>query len=138
MNTGKTDVRHSNVSLSTLFRFLLVGGFATGLQYGLMTLLIIDFATQAVLASGIGFVTGAVANYWLNARLTFKTEQRHAVALPRFVVTALAGLAINSAILGFLTSVGIGLVIAQVVSTLCVLVWNYTINALWTFRTAKQ
>ena len=138
MNSGKTGVRPSNLSLPTLFRFLLVGGCATGLQYGLMTFLIIYFATPAVVASGTGFVVGAMANYWLNARLTFKTEQRHGVALPRFAVTALAGLAINSAILSLLTSIGIGLVIAQILSTLCVLIWNYTVNALWTFRAAKQ
>ena len=112
-----------------------MGGFATGLQYALMTMLIMIFDAPAVLASGIGFAVSAVANYFLNARLTFDSKQRHAVTLPRFAMTAVAGLAINSLLLTFLTSLGSGLAIGQVAATVGVLAWNYTVNALWTFRT---
>jgi putative flippase GtrA len=123
-----------NISLRSLFTFALIGGFATAVQYALMTLLIWLFDCPLVLASGIGFAVSAVANYLLNARLTFRSRERHAKTLPRFIITACLGLAINSVLLAFLASLGLHPAPAQILTTLGVLLWNYTINALWTFK----
>lgn len=123
-----------NISLRSLVTFAMVGGFATAVQYVLMSLLIWLFDCPLVLASGIGFAVSAVANYLLNARLTFRSDERHAKTFPRFVVTACLGLAINSVLLAFLSSLGLHPAPAQILTTLGVLLWNYTINALWTFR----
>jgi putative flippase GtrA len=123
-----------NLSLRSLISFALVGGFATGVQYALMALLIWLVACPLVLASGIGFAVSAIANYLLNARLTFRSKESHAKTLPRFVVTALLGLLINSLLLAFLASLGIHPALAQLLTTVGVLLWNYTINALWTFK----
>lgn len=125
---------NKNISMRSIFTFALVGGFATAVQYALMTLLIWLFDYPLVLASGIGFAVSAVANYILNARLTFRSKERHAKTLPRFIVTACLGLAINSALLALLASLGLHPAPAQILTTLGVLLWNYTINALWTFK----
>lgn len=134
MNTRNPALKSKNISLRSLFTFVMVGGFATGVQYALMSLLIWLFDCPLVLASGIGFAISAIANYLLNARLTFRSNERHAKTLPRFVVTACLGLAINSLLLAFLYSIGLHPAPAQILTTLGVLLWNYTINALWTFK----
>lgn len=134
MSTPKPVAASGNISLRSLISFALVGGFATGVQYALMSLLIWLFDCPLVLASGIGFSVSAVANYALNARLTFRSKERHAKTLPRFIVTALLGLVINSLLLAFLVSLGMHPALAQLLTTLGVLLWNYTINALWTFK----
>ena len=123
-----------NISLRSLISFVLVGGFATGVHYALMALLIWLVDCPLVLASAIGFAVSAVANYLLNARLTFRSKESHAKTLPRFIVTALLGLAINSLLLAFLVSLGMHPALAQLLTTLGVMLWNYTINALWTFK----
>lgn len=123
-----------NISLRSLVTFAIVGGFATAVQYALMWLLIWLFDCPLVLASGIGFAVSAIANYLLNAQLTFRSNERHAKTFPRFVATACLGLVINSVLLAFLTSLGLHPAPAQILTTLGVLLWNYTINALWTFR----
>lgn len=134
MSAPDPVVAGRNISLRSLVTFAMVGGFATAVQYALMSLLIWLFDCPLVLASGIGFAISAVANYLLNARLTFRSNERHAKTLPRFIVTACLGLAINSILLAFLASVGLHPAPAQILTTLGVLLWNYTINALWTFR----
>lgn len=134
MSMPKPVSAGGNISLHSLLSFVLVGGFATGVQYALMSLLIWLVDCPLVLASGSGFAVSAGANYALNARLTFRSKESHAKTLPRFIVTALLGLAINSALLAFLASLGMHPAPAQLLTTLGVLLWNYTINALWTFK----
>ena len=134
MSTRNPALKSKNISLRSLLTFVMVGGFATAVQYALMSLLIWLFDCPLVLASDIGFAISAIANYLLNARLTFRSNERHAKTLPRFVVTACLGLAINSLLLAFLDSIGLHPAPAQILTTLGVLLWNYTINALWTFK----
>ena len=130
----KTTLASGNISLRSLASFLLVGGFATGLQYAIMALLMALAGMPALTASNIGFGISAVANYLLNARLTFRSERSHASTLPRFAITAALGLAINSLLLSLLIAAGLHPAPAQVLTTAGVLIWNYTLNALWTFK----
>lgn len=122
------------VSLRSLVVFVLVGGFATAVQYVLMALFIWLLEWPLVYASGAGFAISAIVNYFLNARLTFRSKERHRRTLPRFVVTAGLGLALNSVCLAFLSGQGLPVVPAQILTTLVVLLWNYTLSALWTFK----
>lgn len=130
----KTTLASGNISLRSLASFLLVGGFATGLQYAIMALLMALAGMPALTASNIGFGISAVVNYLLNARLTFRSERSHASTLPRFAITAALGLAINSLLLSLLIAAGLHPAPAQVLTTAGVLIWNYTLNALWTFK----
>lgn len=129
-----TSPRSGNVSLRSLASFLVVGGFATGLQYAIMALLMALAGVPALAASNTGFALSAVANYLLNAKLTFRSERSHAATLPRFAVTVALGLGINSLLLSLLIAAGLHPAPAQVLTTAGVLIWNYTLNALWTFK----
>jgi putative flippase GtrA len=129
-----TTPRSGNISLRSMASFLVVGGFATGLQYAIMALLMALAGLPALTASNIGFAISAVVNYLLNAKLTFRSERSHASTLPRFAVTAALGLGINSLLLSLLIAAGLHPAPAQILATGGVLIWNYTLNALWTFK----
>jgi putative flippase GtrA len=129
-----TTPRSGNISVRSLATFLVVGGFATGLQYAIMALLMALAGVPALAASNTGFAISAVANYLLNAKLTFRSERSHASTLPRFAVTAALGLGINSLLLSLLIAAGLHPAPAQILTTAGVLIWNYTLNALWTFK----
>jgi putative flippase GtrA len=131
MNTRPSS---GNISLRSLATFLVVGGFATGLQYAIMALLMALAGVPALAASNTGFAISAVAHYLLNAKLTFRSERSHASTLPRFAVTAALGLGINSLLLSLLIAAGLHPAPAQILTTAGVLIWNYTLNALWTFK----
>jgi putative flippase GtrA len=122
-----------NISIRSMLTFLVVGGFATGLHY-LLTASFFLLGLPLVRASAIGFTISALANYLLNARLTFRSRQPHTVTAPRFFATAAVGLLINSFLLSLLVSTGLHGVPAQMLATVGVIIWNYSINGLWTFK----
>jgi putative flippase GtrA len=130
----KNKPASGNISLRSLASFVVVGGFATGLQYAIMALLMALAGMPALAASNTGFAVSAVANYLLNAKLTFRSERSHASTLPRFAITAALGLGINSLLLSLLIAAGLHPAPAQLLTTAGVLIWNYTLNALWTFK----
>lgn len=114
--------------------FVLVGGSATLLQYAIMFMLMHWGGWSEGYASGSGYVVSTFYNYLANACFTFRGAHEHRHSLPRFLATALAGLGINQLILLSLTHLGCPVAPAQLAATACVLIWNYLINALWSFR----
>jgi putative flippase GtrA len=118
-------------------RFALVGLFATALQYAVLTLLVEVSNTRAVIASTVGFIISAIASYLLNRRFTFRSNARHSAAAPRFLMVSAIGLALNAGILGWLLDhTAIHYIAAQLFTTAVVLLWNFSANAVWTFKVA--
>lgn len=127
--------RMQQISPRSFLCFLVVGGSATLLQYLIMFVLIRYAQCSEGYASATGYVISTAYNYCANASLTFHGKHRHTRSLPRFLLTALAGLGINQMVLLGLLRLHTWLPMAQIAATVCVLVWNYLVNALWSFRT---
>lgn len=123
----------SQISQSSFLRFLLVGGSATLLHYAIMGAGIYLVGAGSGIASATGYVLSTAYNYWASAHFTFGGEHRHAHSLPRYLVTALAGLGINQIMLLLGIHFSLPVAIAQLVATATVLFWNYFINATWAF-----
>jgi putative flippase GtrA len=116
--------------------FLVVGALATAVHYTILIAGVEWLGMSPVLASGAGFVAGAVTNYLLNRRYTFAVQKRHRAAIPRFAAVACCGLLLNLVILQALAvHVGLPYLVAQCLATGFVLLWNFLLNRLWTFRT---
>jgi putative flippase GtrA len=112
-----------------------VGAIGTAAQYSVLIALVRLARTDAVLASTAGFVVGACVNYTLNYLFTFNSSKRHSEALPKFFTVALLGMGINAAIMASLVhQVGMHYLLAQIVATGLVLVWNFAGSKLWVFR----
>lgn len=116
-------------------KFVLVGGVATSIQYLLLFILVHWNGVNPVLASSLGFVVSAFANYLLNYYYTFRSKHQHGTALFKFMTIAGIGLILNSTIMQVLTVEGLHYLIAQAIATAVVLLWSFTGNSLWTFRT---
>jgi len=111
-----------------------VGAIGTTGHYLLLVSLVSGLGVDPVLGSCAGFVLGALINYWLNYRYTFRSDRRHSVTLPRFLTVALMGFLINSAIMFVLTGpAALHYIFAQVVATGVVLIFGFAMNLLWTF-----
>ena len=112
-----------------------VGAIGTAAQYGVLIALVRLARMDAVLASTVGFAVGACVNYVLNYLFTFNSSKRHTEALPKFFTVALLGMGINAAIMaGLVHEVGMHYLLAQIVATGLVLVWNFAGSKLWVFR----
>jgi len=118
-------------------RFVLVGGSATAIHYAIMFVLLKLQLCDKTVASSTGFVISAIFNYLANAHFTFQGDHNHAESVPRFVAMMAAGAVINASVLNGLVWIGLPVWLAQILATGVVLVWNYIINAVWTFK-ARQ
>lgn len=116
-------------------RFTGVGCMSAIGHYGLLVVLVQFFAVDAVVASTAGALLGAVINYSLNYRFTFKSNKRHRESIVKFAVVAGVGTLLNTLFMW----IGVDLLaahylLAQIVTTGLVLIWSFAGNRFWTFH----
>ena len=111
-------------------------GFASAIgHYGLLIALVQLAAVPAVPASAAGALLGAAINYSLNYRYTFRSTRQHREAVLRFAVVAAVGLVLNTLFMWVgVTLIGAHYLLAQVVTTVLVLIWSFAGNRYWTFH----
>lgn len=118
-----------------LLKFILVGGTAT-----LTHILILFFLTETnvatpVYASAIGFAASSLLNYYMNYRYTFNSNVSHYTAITKFYIMAITGLFINTITFKFfMVILSVHPVIIQIPTTIIVLIWNFSVSYLWTFK----
>ena len=115
-------------------RYAIAGAAGTAVHYLVLIALVQAASLSAVPASTAGAVAGALVNYRLNHRYTFESDQAHGRALPRFALVALAGIAVNAAVVAAMIAfVSPNYLLAQVAATAVVLVSGFLVNRAWTF-----
>ena len=113
------------------------GGIATGCHY-VTTIALVELAgVRPVIASAAGFAVGALVKYCLNYFVAFRSDERHAVAVPRFVLMLAILLGLNTLTFALLQE-GLGLhyMVAQVLTTALLIPPGYLLSRLWVFRSA--
>lgn len=113
--------------------FAMVGVIGTSAHYLVLYQLVESYHLDPVTASGYGAVAGMCVNYLLNYVLTFKSQQSHVRAFPKFVLISGMGFGLNLGLMTLLIP-HFYYLYAQVMTTALVLVWNFLGNSLWTFR----
>jgi putative flippase GtrA len=115
-------------------RYASAGAVGTGVHYTLLIALVQLAHVGAVAASTAGAIAGAIINYALNHRFTFASTRKHRIALPRFALVSVLGIALNGLVLAAtLALLEPPYVIAQIVATGAVLAAGYLANRVWTF-----
>ena len=115
-------------------RFSGVGVVGTGVHYLVLIVLVQAMKIDPVVASSIGAIAGAIVNYRLNYTFTFNSDKPHHDAMTKFFVVAGTGLLINAALMELFTGLmAWHYLIAQIVTTLLVLLCTFTGNRYWTF-----
>jgi putative flippase GtrA len=115
--------------------FFGAGVVATGIHYLCLVFLVSVAGMNPVLATCFGYVTGALTNYLVNYKLTFRSKQAHGETMIKFASVVLIGFLLNTLIV----SVGVSLMrlhyfAAQVISTALVFGMNFALNKNWTFK----
>jgi putative flippase GtrA len=120
-------------------KFSGVGAIGTAAHYLTLVSLVEGLQLQPVLASSAGALVGALVNYILNYHYTFRSDQAHLSALTKFLTIATIGFVLNGLLMSLLAiHLGMHYLLAQVITTALVLVWNFLGNRLWTFRTTTE
>lgn len=134
------------------FKFGIVGIIGSVVDFGVFNLLASLLKFPSVWSSVISFSLAVINNFVWNRYWTFP-ETRHipiARQLTQFAIVSLAGLAIRTPLFAWLeklliplaerylpnllTPTIIGHNVALALVILVVMLWNYFINRLWTFR----
>ena len=125
--------------LKQFIKFSGVGVVGTTVQYATLFILVQLAGVYPVLASTAGFVLGAFVNYYLNYIYTFRSSKSHFEAMPKFFTVATVGLFLNAMIMEFFISFfGFPYIIAQLIATALVLLWNFAANRMWTFMESSS
>ena len=114
--------------------FATVGAFATATHYA--TLIAgVSLGLDPVSASALGWTLGAVVNYSLNYRFTFRSRLAHRQAAPRFALVAATGLVLNTLLMAFeVGPLGLHYLVAQTIATGTILCCNFVLSRTWAFR----
>jgi len=114
--------------------FSMMGAIGTAGHYLTLILLVELLRIDPSLATTAGFIVGALINYILNYHITFKSDKSHREALIKFLLIAAIGAVINTFIM-YLGSnfLQYHYLLVQIIATLIVLLWNFTINKIWVF-----
>ena len=119
--------------------YLGVGLVGTGGHYLTLIALVRWARLDPVPATTCGFVAGAVINYFVNRRLTFRSRRGHAGAMARFFTVALGGMGVNAGVVAVChRGLGLHYLLAQVAATGAVVVLTYLGNRYWTFREVRD
>jgi putative flippase GtrA len=132
---GVKDVfaRHSGVFI----RYSISGGVAAVAHFGLLIILVEWTNTNPTLASAIGFCIAIFVNYTLLYHYTFKAVGSHSVMFTRYVIVTVAMLGVNTTIFWILNEQqDVPYLMAQVVATGIVVMLNFNINRLYTFKSS--
>lgn len=121
--------------LRAFLQFSFIGAWATAFHYFVMFALIEGYDLAAVPATSVGFALSSLFNYAANYRFTFKSQKKHTEAYSKFMTIALIGFFLNGAVVGvFVNLIHVHYILAQVIATATVLVWNFCGNYFWSFR----
>jgi putative flippase GtrA len=131
-------VTGADALLGQFMRFVLVGVLCTGIQYLLLVMGVEWLGQDAVLASTLGYLASAVANYLLNRRYTYASDAPHAVLVGRFVTVLAIGSVLNALFMQLLHGyLHWHYVLAQLCATGGTLIWNFCAHRYWTFSRSK-
>jgi putative flippase GtrA len=123
------------VFLFKFIKFCLVGFSGIFVDFGTTYFFKEVLKVQKYVANAIGFSLAATSNYFLNRVWTFESHNPQVLQeFSRFFVIALIGLGINSAIIWLMNGkFKINFYLSKLVATLIVTLWNFLINAYFTF-----
>ena len=120
-------------------RFAGVGLISAVGHYGLLIVLVQLFKTDPVAASVAGALLGALINYYLNYHYTFQSVKRHRESMTKFAIVAIIGVLLNTLFMWIGVDVAdVHYLIAQFATTALVLVWSFSANHCWTFRSISK
>jgi putative flippase GtrA len=134
-------VRYSAVrrGISRFVAFALVGGVGTAIQYAVLSFGVALNMAHPVSCSAVGYALGAVANYLLNYRFTFRSKAPHAQAATKYFTVLAVGWVLNLCLMSiFVVRMGWSPWMSQMLTTVIGLVWNYSGSNWWAYRASDN
>lgn len=126
-----------------LLRYGFVGGCAAVVDFALFATLSLGAGVPWFFAATVSLLVATAVNYFLSIRIVFESGARFSRRTEWAAVLGVSacGLVLNQAILWvFIENAGTNILVAKVIATGCVFIWNYGIRRYFVFapgRTAR-
>lgn len=129
----------SMLSTDNLTQILIYGALGlvgTAAHYAVLLVCVEVLMLNAVLASSVGFIVGAIVNHSLNRRFLFhRTRRSYSASALLFFVVAVIGFFLNLGIVATTTSFWAWhYLVAQLAATGSVFIVTFLLNKVWTFQ----
>ncbi len=113
-----------------IVRFAVNGGVSFAVDYGVMIALTEWCGWNYLWAAGVSFTLSVVVNYILCKCWVFEGAQKQgAKAMTLFIGSSVVGLGLNQALMyGMVELIGLNYMVAKIVATAIVMVWNYVMK----------
>ncbi len=123
---------------NSLLKYSIVGTSGTFVDLFFLYILVDILSYPVIFSATISFVLAATSNFFFNQAWTFRSEKQHPFAYIKFMTISLIGLCFTVLLMyGFHTVLMIWYILAKIMTSAVVLLWNYYANKNWTFRTTK-
>lgn len=120
-------------------RFSVVGASSAVIDFGLLYILTDIFGLYYLLSATISFIAAATYNFSLNRKWTFKSKGDRRRQLPIFFGVAIVGVLLNLGIMYLgVDYLGVHYMLAKVLATGVVTIYNFLGNKYVTFRKIKS
>ncbi len=114
--------------------FVVVSCLATSAHYTLLIGLVEMAKISPVPAALAGFTAGGIVSYALNRRHVFRSSLPHELTASRFALVAAVGFGLTYLFMMLLAGKAkVPYILAQVITTGLVMIWNFTAHKMWTF-----
>ncbi|WP_353571833.1 GtrA family protein [Candidatus Albibeggiatoa sp. nov. BB20] len=120
--------------IKKIFKFGIVGGSATGIHIGLVSMLVEWANMSPVIATFPAYLLALSWSYTLNQRWTFKAQGHYADFLPKFLLVSLMGLVVCSIIMYGCELWQIHYQIGLLITVIVVPMYSFFLNHFWVFR----
>ena len=130
--------------LGQFLRYLVTGGLAFVVDFGLFALCLYVFDWHYLLANLVGLVAGLVLNYtmsivWVFTACERALEKRKVMEFSLFALVGIAGVGINQLLMFLMVGVfDWNEMVSKMVAAVLVLMWNFGARKLLLFRERKE
>ena len=116
-------------------KYASVGLTAAVIDFSILYILTDFFQVYYLFSATISFIIAASVNYNLNRRWTFRSNGKRRYQLPVFFIIATLGVLVNNNIMYFaVEKLGWHYLLAKVLATAVVTIWNFCGNRYLTFK----
>ena len=115
-------------------RFVLVGGFTVAVYSAVLVVLVEFGGVRPFIAAIPGFTAAAVVNYIGHYFLTFRSDESHKIAIPKFVFLLISNFLLNVLLIWLLTEIFFAhYIIAQFITLIACAIFSYVVQRIWIF-----
>lgn len=129
----------SKKQIIEIFKFGIVGCSGLVIDFAVTYFLKENVGLNQYLANILGFSFAVINNYLINRFWTFNGKNaKVSYQILRFLAISLIGLCLNTAFIFLLQLMSCPFYVAKLIAIVLVFAWNYTTNALITFKKTNE